>query len=213
MSFAVIGPRGVHYSHRAFTRVAAASVIKVMFLVAYLRQESVKHRPLRPSERQLLGPMIKRSDSVAASRVADMLGPARIYRLARRAGMRHFHYIRHPWGNSTITAAEQARFMFELELYIPKRHEPYARYLLAHVVPSQRWGIGRLRHPKWRLFFKGGWGSGTGSVCHQVAFLERGEMRIAIAVMITNSPSHDYATETLEGVFRRLLRRLPKPAE
>jgi len=41
--------------------------------------------------------------------------------------------------------------------------------------------------------------------------MERGDLRIAAAVMITNSPSHDYAKETLEGVFRRLLLDLPKP--
>ena len=210
VSFAVIGPRRVHYSWRASTRVPAASVIKVMFMTAYLRQESVKYRDLRQWERELLGPMIRRSDNPSADRVADMLGPKRMYRLARKAGMRRFHYTR-PWGLSTITATDQVRFMFELEQYLPSRHESYARSLLREVVPWQRWGIGRVQHPKWRYFFKGGWGSGSGDVCHQLAFLERGDMRIAAAVMITDSPSHAYATETLEGVFRRLLRYLPKP--
>ena len=102
--------------------------------------------------------------------------------------------------------------MFHLDRYIPARHDAYARYLLAHITPSQRWGIGRLHHDKWKLFFKGGWGSGTGAVEHQIAFMERGNLRIAAAVMITNSPSHPYAELTLEGMFRRLLYHLPKPA-
>jgi hypothetical protein len=42
--------------------------------------------------------------------------------------------------------------------------------------------------------------------------LELGDMRITLAVMITDSPSHDYAKQTLEGVFRILLRDLPKPS-
>jgi len=37
-------------------------------------------------------------------------------------------------------------------------------------------------------------------------------MRIAAAVMITNSPSHEYGKWTLRGVFLRLLRRLPQLA-
>jgi hypothetical protein len=125
--------------------------------------------------------------------------------------MRHFHFVQHPWGLSTVTAGEQARFMDRLEDYIPARHEAYARSLLAHVVPSQRWGIGKLHHPEWRFYFKGGWGSGTGWACHQVAFLERDGMLIAVAVTIMHSPSFDYAKATLLGVFRRLLHTLPKP--
>lgn len=100
--------------------------------------------------------------------------------------------------------------MFELERFIPARHDRYARYLLSHVVKPQRWGIGEVRKPNWRFFFKGGWGTGTGAVSHQVAFIERDDMRIAIAVMITDSPSHAYATRTLRGVFERLLDDLPK---
>ena len=38
---------------------------------------------------------------------------------------------------------------------------------------SQRWGIGQASLPGWRVYFKGGWGSGTGAVDHQVALLER----------------------------------------
>jgi hypothetical protein len=65
--------------------------------------------------------------------------------------------------------------------------------------------------PNWEFFFKGGWGSGSGAVSHQVAFIEREGMRIALAVMVTNSPDHAYATETLRGVFARLMDDLPKP--
>jgi hypothetical protein len=101
--------------------------------------------------------------------------------------------------------------MYRLEHYIPDRHEAYARYLLSHITPSQRWGVGALDLGDWKVFFKGG-GSGTGAVEHQIAFLERDGIRIAAAVMITDSPSHDYAKWTLRGLFRRLLRRLPAPA-
>jgi hypothetical protein len=133
-----------------------------------------------------------------------------MYRLARDASMRRFYYTR-PWGSSLITASDQARFFFRLERYIPRRHEDYARYLLSHVTTSQRWGIGEIQKPNWRFFFKGGWGSGSGAVCHQVAFIEREGNRISAAVMITGSPNHEYATNTLRGVFRRLFQDLPKP--
>jgi hypothetical protein len=210
ISFAVIGPAGRMYGYRRAAEVPAASVIKVMFMAAYLRRSSVRDRALNDDDRALLGPMIRRSDNDAATRIADLLGPDPINRLARASGMRDFRYTR-PWGLSTVSARDQVSFMYRLERYIPERHEKYARYLLSHIVRSQRWGLGRVNRPNWDLFFKGGWGSGTGAVCHQIAFLERGDKRIAVAIMILDSPSHPYATETLRAIGDRLLDDLPVP--
>lgn len=208
ISFAVKSPSGALFAYRGHRVVPAASVFKAMLLVTYLRQGSVRHRKLNDDDRSLLAPMIKRSDNSSASAIADRVGSRRIYRLARDAGMRHFHYTR-PWGLSKIDATEQARFFFHLESYIPRRHEDYARYLLSHIIRPQRWGIAKVRRPDWELYFKSGWGSGTGAVSHQVAFLEQGAMRIAVAIMTTSSPSHEYSTETLRGIAARLLRDLP----
>ncbi len=207
--FAIVAPDGAMYRHRAVGTVPAASVVKVMFMVAYLRQSSVRDRPLRDADKDLLRPMIRRSDNDTATQIANLLGPQPIERLAKDAGMRHFSYTR-PWGLSRINARDQARFMFRLERYIPARHEGYARYLLSHILESQSWGVGSLHHPNWTFYFKGGWGSGTGWVGHQVAFLERGDLRIAIAVLTESSPSHRYATETVRGVADRLLQDLPR---
>ena len=212
ISYTVIGPHGGRFAYEGFTKVPAASVIKVMFMAAYLRQGEVRDRDLDEADKDLLGPMIKRSDNAAATTIADDLGPEPINRLAKKAEMKRFSYTR-PWGASTVTASDQAKFMWNLDRYIPERHEGYARYLLSHVTSSQRWGIGKIGHPNWKKFFKGGWGSGTGAVCHQVAFIERDDLRIAVAVMITDSPSHDYGKKTLRGVFERLLADLPKPSD
>jgi hypothetical protein len=85
--------------------------------------------------------------------------------------------------------------------------------LLSTVVPSQRWGIGRVSLPGWTSYFKGGWGSGTGAVDHQVALLTRGDERVAVAVMSVDQGTHAYGKETLRGVFKRLLRGLPRDGE
>ena len=65
-----------------------------------------------------------------------------------------------------------------------------------------------MRPPGWALYFKGGWGSGTGWADHQVALLRRGERRLSVAILITSSPSHEYAKQTLRGIALRLLRGL-----
>ena len=187
--------------------VPSASVLKAMLLVAYLRRPDVRGRPLHGDERALLGPMIRRSDNAAASRVCNIVGTGGLARLARRAHMRRFHATR-PWGLSSIDVADQTRFFLHIDRYVPGRHRRYALRLLGSIVPSQRWGIARVRPRGWALYFKGGWGSGTGWADHQVALLRRGRRRIAVAILITSSPSHEYGNETLRGVSARLLRGL-----
>jgi hypothetical protein len=187
--------------------VPSASVVKAMLLVAYLREPDVRARRLRAAERALLGPMIRRSDNAAASQVCSIVGTAGLARLARRARMRHFHATR-PWGLSTINVADQTRFFLHIDRRVPRRHRSYAMRLLGSIVPAQRWGIARVRPPGWALYFKGGWGSGSGWADHQVALLRRGRRRLSVAILITSSPSHAYGNETLRGVSARLLRGL-----
>jgi hypothetical protein len=54
---------------------------------------------------------------------------------------------------------------------------------------GQRWGVARVRPDGWRLYFKGGWGSGIGLVDHQVALLRAGAYRVAVAVLTTGNPT------------------------
>ncbi len=204
VSFAVIDENGRLHGHGVASTSPAASVFKVMLMVAYLRQPSVRHRDLREADRDLLAPMIRWSDNAAATLIRDLVGAAAINRLANVADMRDFR-LADPWGLSRTSPRDQARFMFELERFIPARHVDYARRLLASIVPSQRWGIPKVAPGGWRVFFKSGWGSGTGKVGHQVAFLESGNRRIAVAIFTESSPSHRYAITTVREVARRLL--------
>jgi beta-lactamase class A len=181
----------------------SASVLKAMLLVAYT--QDARDRPLRRDERALLAPMVRRSDNAATNIIFTRVGTARLERFARAAGMTRFRAASPIWGNSRITARDQTRFFLHIDALLPPRHRAYGLRLLRTIVSSQRWGIGRLDLPDWRVYFKGGWGAGTGAVDHQVALLRRGDERIAIAVLTANNGSHAAGKQTLEGVFRRLL--------
>jgi len=182
-----------------------ASTYKAMLLVAYLRR--IREQSIEPWERSLLRPMIRRSDNYAATTIDEILGRAPIERLARLAKMGHFRW-NDAWGLSLNAAGDQARFFRHLRRYVPRRHEGYAMRQLRSIVPSQSWGIAEVRPRGWRLYFKGGWGSGTGLVEHQTARLERGKRRIGLSIMSEGNPNHEYAKDTLRGVARRLLRGL-----
>jgi beta-lactamase class A len=209
VTFAVRTPRRLY--GRGVTRtVPSASVLKAMLLVSYLRRHSVRHRRLRPADRRLIVPMVRWSDNFSASVIRRIVGDRGLRGLARRAHMRRFRPAS-PWGVSRIDAADQARFLFRIDRLVPRRHRRTALRLLGSIVRPQRWGIGHERPRGWALYFKGGWGSGTGWVDHQVALLRRGRRRLSVAILTTNSPSHAYGKRTLRGVAARLLRGL-KPS-
>jgi len=196
------------WGYRRAEGVHSASVVKALLLVAYLDDPRVRSRPLRAADHRLIDPMIRRSDNQAATRVLAYVGAARVRATAHRVGMRRFQLVTGLWGASRIDASEQTRFFLHFEAHVVARHRATALHLLRTIVPSQRWGVARVPPDGWSLYFKGGWGSGTGLVDHQVALLRAGPDRVAVAVLTTGNPDHAYGQQTLRGVFARLLRGL-----
>ena len=175
VAFAVRTERRL-YGYRSDHVEWSASVVKAMLMVAYLDEPSVRGRALTGGDKALLTPMITESDNDAAQEVFDEIGQPALRALAARVGMTHF--ATSPiWGETQITAADQTRFFLQIDSYIVARHRAYAMSLLAGIVPSQRWGIGEVAPKGWRVYFKGGWGYGTGLLDHQVVLLARGCVR------------------------------------
>ena len=205
ISFAVRTPHRLYRSD-AYRVYRSASVVKAMLMVAYLNHASVRGRRLTAADHALIDPMIRWSDNGAASRVRDFVGNGALERLADRVGMGRFASMP-SWGDTQITAAGQSKLFLRIDRYVVRRHRATALRLLRTIVPEQRWGIARAPHPGWTLHFKGGWGD-YGEVDHQIALLRHGRRRIAVAILSTAFPSHDYGKQTLEGIARRLLRGL-----
>lgn len=200
VAFAVLDaktrPRGL----RRTLQFQSASVSKAMLLTAALRRADGGR--LTDAERGLLKPMITLSDNDAASALYAQVGGHGLRRVARATGMNRFTDVGH-WAAARITAADQARLFLRIDRLVPAAHRRYARKMLSSIVKPQRWGIARAaRRERIRVFFKGGWRS---DVTHQVALLERGGRRLALAVLTMNSPSMDYAVETIERIADRVL--------
>jgi hypothetical protein len=186
----------------------SASVVKAMLLVSYLDMPSVAGRALGPGDTSVLGPMIRASDNNAAQQIFDTVGQGRLRALANRVGMTRF--ATDPvWGKTRITAGDQTKFLLHIDGFVTVRHRSYAMRLLRSIVPWERWGVGEVAPAGWKLYFKGGWGSGTGLLDHQVALFVRGCSRFSIAVLSMFDGSHAYGKETLRGIFSRLLVGLP----
>jgi D-alanyl-D-alanine dipeptidase len=206
VSFALIDSGGRLHGLDAERTYVSASVTKAMLLAAYLRR--LGRAPGR-SERALLTPMIVRSDNRAAREIHRRLGDGALYDLARRAGMRSFT-TGVTWASARVSASDLARLFLRIDRLTPRPGRPYARRLLSSIVRRQRWGFPQpARRGGFELFFKGGWRrTPRGRLVHEAALLQRGRMRLALAVLSDGSPSHAYGAATLRGVARRLLPRV-----
>jgi hypothetical protein len=207
VGFAVVDEEGRLRGYRAGAQFDSASVVKVMLMLAYLRQGEVRDRPLTDADRHLLGPMIKRSANGPASTIYERVGAGALNELARDAGMKHFS-TNPVWGLTQITARDQAELMYRIERFIPDRHRAYALRLLRNIVPRQDWGIPPAAPNGWRVHFKGGWvpAESGGWKINQVALLRRNDRRLALAVLTRGNPSASYGHATVRGIAHRLLR-------
>jgi beta-lactamase class A len=208
-SFAAIDSRGRISGAHTHRRFLSASVVKAMLLVAYLEKLHAEHRGLSSADKAILEPMIHVSDNNAATAIWQRVGDHGLRRLAHAAGMKDFS-ISGFWLTTMISAADQARYFYEMDDLLPREFRHYARILLSHITGSQSWGIPAAARPRgWRVYFKGGWLPFSAHLVNQVARLERPRNRVAIAVLTEGDPSMGYGEQSIQGVARRLLRGRP----
>jgi Beta-lactamase enzyme family len=205
VSFAVVDESGRLRGDGTDRVHSSASVVKVMLLIAFLREPDVRDDELTAGERRLLGPMIRRSDNGSATAVFTRVGADALHDLAREADLDRFT-TQPTWGLSTITAGSQAQFFFRLERFIPQRHRGYVLRLLTRIVPRQRWGIPPAAPAGWTLHFKGGWSGRPKWRINQVMLLRKPGRRFAVAILTSDQPGKRYGIQTVRGVARRLLR-------
>ncbi|MFI4989602.1 MAG: serine hydrolase [Solirubrobacterales bacterium] len=207
-SLAVVDDRGRLSGIRLNEHFQSASVVKVMFLTAFLQRLDADHRGVSALDRSLLYPMIHESNNEAASAVLDRVGLGAIARVAREAGMQDYAPGVGWWAYTQTSAADQARFFVAIERLIPHRFWPYARGLLAGIEPEQSWGIPEVARPRWQVFFKTGALPSVG-LFNETARLERAGLTFTVSVFSTGDPSQAYGEETMRGVGARLLAGTP----
>ena len=207
-SLAVVNSAGELSGTNLHEHFETASVVKVMMLVAFLQRRDAEHRGLDEADRSLLYPMIHISDNEAASAVFAIVGEPAVARVARESGMRDYAPGVGWWAFTQTSAADQARFFYELPQLIPAQFYAYARGLLSGIEPSQSWGFPPVARPQWQVFFKTGALPSRG-LFNEAARLERGNVTFTAAVFTDGDPSMSYGEQTIEGVASALLAHSP----
>jgi hypothetical protein len=210
VAFAVKTTEGHVYGRNIHETHYSASAVKAMLMVAYLRQGSVRNRSLGQGEKNLLRPMITRSDNGAASRVMRIVHASGLRKLAAKVGMKDFS-VGSAWSNALLSAYDQTRFFFEIDALVPPKHRAFAMAQLKSIIPVQRWGLPPVLPPGWEIYLKGGWRPSGGAgrwLVNQSALLVHGQQsRLSIAVLTDHDPGFTYGTESIRGVGARLLAR------
>jgi hypothetical protein len=204
-SIAVVDSEGRESGADLDERFPAASVVKSMLLVAYLRHlDAVGRRHVDRNSNSFLYPMIHVSDNNAATQCFSVVGDSGLYAVARAAGMRDFS-VNGYWLTAMISAGDMARYFLEMDSLIPREFVGYAHNLLSTIDPSQAWGVPAVARPLgYEVFFKGGWLPNEG-VINQVARLEGHGRVFTIAVLTSGPPGMSYGEQTIEVATSRLL--------
>jgi hypothetical protein len=196
---------GVHLHDRFIT----GSVVKAMLLVAYLRRlDAIGQHTIDSYSASFLFPMINVSDNSAATQTWSIVGDSGLYSVAHAAGMTDFFTSGGSWARAYLSAADQARFFFEMDSLVPREFVGYARFLLSHIAGYESWGIPAIARPLgYTVFFKGGWRPSPDIwLVHQIARLEGHGRTFSMAVMTDGDADMNYGIGTIQGVTAALLR-------
>jgi len=181
----------------------SASVVKVTILSALLRKE---HGNLTAAQRQLATQMITVSDNNAASALWAETGPTSMQNFLNLAGMRETQLGPDGyWGLTQITAHDE---MTLLKLLTSKNSVlsaascGYVLNLMAHVIPSERWGVPAGAPTNVTVHVKNGWlpQPTHGWRIHSIGSFSGHGRNYMIVVLTWNNPTMTYGVDTIQAV-------------
>ena len=190
----------------------SASVVKVTILAAVLLKQ---HGTLTAAQRQLATKMITVSDNNAASTLWAETGRVNLQRFLNLAGM-HETFLGPDglWGLTQITAHDELTL---LQLLTSKNHPVlsagscgYILNLMAHVIPSERWGVPAGAPAIVTVHVKNGWlpQPTHGWRINSIGSFSGHGRNYMIVVLSWNNPTMTYGINTVQAVAEVINRAL-----
>lgn len=189
----------------------SASVAKATILAALMRKVQAQHRNLTANEKSLASRMITQSDNAAATELWNDTGRRRLQRFLDLAGMSQT--VLGPsgyWGLTRITAHDETLLLWVLlkpNSVLTKAHRLYELGLMAHVIPSQRFGVPAGAPAGFTVHVKNGWlplpSAADPWYVNSIGGFTAGADKYSIVVLThgtTAQPSMAYGITTIENV-------------
>ncbi len=195
---------GITCTYHASRHFYAASTIKVTILAALLRMAQEQHRQLTATEKSLAWRMITESDNNAATALWNEVGMTRMQHFLNLAKMSQTR-LAYAWGLTQETAHDEMLLLNVLSTtnkILNKASRVYERYLMAHVVASQRWGVPAGAPRGMQVCVKNGWLPYPGSTweINSLGIFHSRTRTYTMSVLTYNNPSMAYGIYTIEHV-------------
>jgi len=196
------------------THFDSASVVKVTILGTLLREAETQHRHLTASEARLAWLMITQSDNDAASALWAHVGRGRLEYFLGRAGMNQTQLGPDGyWGLTQITAHDELLQLQVLQYpntVLNDASRSYALNLMAHVIPSQRWGVPAGAPSDLTVHVKNGWLplATHGWRIHSIGCFTGHHRGYSIVVLTQDNPTMAYGITTIERAAEAIHRQL-----
>ena len=184
----------------------SASVVKATILAALLRKLMEEHRYLSSAQRALAWQMITESSNSAASRLWAQVSRHSLQHFLKLAKMKQT--VLGPggyWGLTLITAHDEIillNLLTSKNSVLDPRSRSYQLSLMAHVIPSQRWGVPAGAPANLTVHVKNGWLPYPGKDWHinSIGSFSGHNRNYMIVVLTAENPSMTYGVNTVQGI-------------
>jgi Beta-lactamase enzyme family len=182
------------------------STIKVLILTTLLRQLQEDGADLGARQRRLAERMITRSDNAATEALLAEVGRDEVTRVAALVGMERTE-IGSGWWGHWRTVPGDLNLMVDAVLssdrVLDGSRRTVARFLMAEVVPAQRWGVFAPESSTVHVAAKNGWGPlPDGYRVNSSGWVQGTDREYVLSVLASSPRGFTYGRRTVSGVVK-----------
>lgn len=180
------------------------STIKVLILTTLLHQLQQDDKQLSSEQRSLAERMITRSDNAATEALLAQVGRDEVRRVGDLVGMDDTHMDAGWWGLWRTTASDlnaMVGAVLSSDAVLDGSRRATARFLMADVVPEQRWGVFAPESDSVHVAAKNGWGPlPDGYRLNSAGWVSAPDHEYQLAILSNSPKGFRYGRQTISEV-------------
>ncbi len=180
------------------------STIKVLILTTLLHQRQEAGKQLSTRQRRLAERMITRSDNAATEALLAEVGRDEVRRVGDLVGMTHTHMDDGWWGLWRTTPGDlnlMVGAVLSSDAVLDGSRRATARFLMADVIPEQRWGVFAPVSRRVHVAAKNGWGPlPDGYRLNSAGWVSADDREYQLAILSTSPQGFRYGRRTISEV-------------